>query len=179
MPIQTHPRLEPKTIPRAQPRKLYPPPALSGVQQRLRDRLRVARRDRDLEPVLARVPAARDMQLLHVVRAQRDSDGSRIPKVQRAEVELPACGGGVEVFLEDILCERALQGDEALVVQDGVAHGGAGAAVGGVEVREVVGEVCCVFGLAGGVGNDVEGGGVLEGDDEVVDDAAGDGVQED
>lgn len=117
------------------------------------------------------------MQLLYVAGAERDGDGGGIAKVQRAEVELPARGRGVDVFLEDILCERALQGDEALARKDGVAHVGAGA--GGVEVREGVGQVVVVFAQAGGVCDDVDGGGVLDGDDEVVDDATGDGVQED
>lgn len=85
-------------------------------------------------------------------------------------------GGRVNVFLEDILRERALESDEALVLKDLV---GDFFAAFRVKFGEVLLNVGDIFVFAGGIGDDVERVSVFKGDDEVVDDPTSDRVEED
>lgn len=85
-------------------------------------------------------------------------------------------GSRVDIFLEDILRERALESDEALVLKDLV---GDFFAAFRVKFDKVLLDVGDIFIFAGGIGDDVERASVFEGDDEVVDNSASDRVEED
>lgn len=73
--------------------------------------------------------------------------------------------------MENVFGFGTLEGDEALVVHDGVIDLRIGGE-GGVELGEVLGEVVVVFCSVGGIGDDVEGIVGVFGDDEIVNDAA-------
>lgn len=166
--VQAHARLEPQAVPRAQARELELLRA-DGQQRLGHGHGLPGGGDRDLEAVLAGVAAAADEHGAGRAGAgQPDLGRGAGAKVQLGQADRVRVG---EHGLEDRGAQGALQGDEPLLVlllmADLAAKGG-----------ELGGQVGVVLVAAGGVGDDVEGVMGKLGDDGVVDDAAGLGVQE-
>lgn len=173
--VQTHAGLEAEAIAGAQagPAELV---RAARLEQQLGQGGRVLSRHGDLEAILARVAAARDEHVRNgLAGGQLERQRAALAKVEIGQV---ARLGG-EDGRDDVDGDRALDGDQATAVQTVPGHGRVAVlAMLGLEGVELAGEVGRVLVAAGGVGDDEEDVPGQLGDDGVVDDAAGVGVQQ-
>lgn len=162
MAVETHPRLKTQGVTGAEASKLEAVTSCADIENCLSDRLCILCRDGNLESVLTSVASTGNMEGFDVPGAKWDIEVGCEAEVERFEVKLTLCWGGVNVLLEYVFCKWALERNEALALNDLVIYF---AITCFVELGDVGADVLNIFILASSIGNYIKSVRILERDD--------------
>lgn len=161
MAVETHPRLETQGVTGAEASKLEAVTSRTNIENCLSDCLCILCRDGNLEAVLAGVASTGNVEGFDVPGAKWDIKVGCEAEVERFEVKFTLCWGGVNIILENVLCEWALERNEALAFNDLVIYF---AITCFVELSNVSADVLNIFILASSISNYIKSVRVLKRD---------------